>query len=77
MKLPKNYIKDIIPNKIFNKLNDLEFLDYKRVRDYYLRKKFNEMKKIHGSSETITLLVKEFPDLQPETIKKIVYKKID
>ncbi|HOJ37244.1 MAG TPA: hypothetical protein PLI27_05205 [Ignavibacteriales bacterium] len=75
MKLPMNYINDIIPDKIFNKLNELELLDYKRVRDYYLRKKFNELKKIHGSSGTIELLVKEFPDLQPETIKKIIYQK--
>ncbi|HOL80358.1 MAG TPA: hypothetical protein PLP99_01170 [Ignavibacteriales bacterium] len=75
MKLPMNYINDIIPDKIFNKLNELELLDYKRVRDYYLRKKFNELKKIHGSSCTIELLVKEFPDLQPETIKKIIYQK--
>lgn len=75
MKFKKNVIPDIISDEIFDKLNKLNLLDYKNVRDYVLRKKFKELKKEHGSAGAILVLAKEFKELQPDTIKKIVYQK--
>lgn len=75
MKFKKNVIPEIISDEIFDKLNKLNFFDYKRVRDYVLKKKFKELKKEHGSAGAIEILAKEFKELQPDTIKKIVYEK--
>jgi hypothetical protein len=70
-----NPLSDLINDDIYNLLNSRGLINEKSVRDYQIRKKFKQMRtnKI-SASEAIDALREEYPYLQFDTIRKIVYQ---
>ncbi len=71
----KNPLSDLIPDDIYEKLNSRGFINEKSVRDYLIRKKFEALKsqKIQAS-KAIELIREDYPYLQFDTIRKIIYQ---
>ena len=69
-----NPLRDLISDDIYNLLESRGFLNQKSVRDHIIRKKFELLKseKINVF-EAISIIQKEYPYLQTDTIRKIVY----
>ncbi len=70
----RNPLSDLISDEIFTLLDKRGLINYKSVRDYQIRKKFKIMRaqKI-SAAEAIDSLREEYPYLQFDTIRKIVY----
>ncbi len=70
-----NPLSDIIPDEIYTLLKSKGLINEKSVRDHLIRKKFYEMKKNNiNASEAISIIRKDYPYLQFDTIRKIVYQ---
>jgi len=70
-----NPLSDIIPDEIFKKLNSEKLLNFTSVRDHLIRKKYKFYRKNKLSvSQAILKLREDYPYLQFDTIRKIVYK---
>ncbi|MCX7798066.1 MAG: hypothetical protein N2249_05550 [Melioribacter sp.] len=70
-----NPLSDLIPDDIYQKLSSRGFINEKSVRDHLIRKKFAELKaKNMSAAEAIELIREEYPYLQYDTIRKIVYQ---
>lgn len=70
-----NPISELINDDVYTLLTSRGLLDEKSVRDYLIRKKFKDLraKKI-SASNAIEVLREEYPYLQFDTIRKIVYQ---
>jgi hypothetical protein len=70
-----NPLAELISDDIYNLLISRGLIDEKSVRDYMIRKKFKNLRanKI-SASDAIEVLREEFPYLQFDTIRKIVYQ---
>jgi hypothetical protein len=70
-----NPLSDLISDDIFDLLNTHGLIDEKSVRDYQIRKKFKQMRagKI-SAGDAIDSIREEYPYLQFDTIRKIVYQ---
>lgn len=69
-----NPLKDLISDEIYNLLENRGFLNQKSVRDHLIRKKFELLKNENRNVlEAINMIQKEYPYLQTDTIRKIVY----
>ncbi|MHB8928995.1 MAG: hypothetical protein ACYC5R_00165 [Melioribacteraceae bacterium] len=70
-----NPISELINDDVYNLLTSRGLIDEKSVRDYQIRKKFKDLraKKI-SASDAIEALREEYPYLQFDTIRKIVYQ---
>lgn len=75
MKFYKNLIPEFMNDDLFFKLSELGFLDYKRIRDYAIRREFKELRKTKGANESIMIIHNNYPELQIDTIRKIIYIK--
>jgi len=72
-----NPLADLINDQLFLELIKRGVVNEKYVRDYYLRTKFKEMRdKRIGANEAIERLKEEYPYLQFDTIRKIVYQPV-
>jgi hypothetical protein len=74
-RLEKNPLSELIPDDVYFLLTSRGLIDEKSVRDYIIRKKF----KLHRSnkvsaSDAIERLREEYPYLQFDTLRKIVYQ---
>ncbi len=71
----RNPISELINDDVYNLLTSRGLIDEKSVRDYLIRKKFKDLraKKI-SASNAIEVLREEYPYLQFDTIRKIVYQ---
>ena len=70
-----NPLADLISDDVYALLQERGFINEKTVRDYYIRKKFQDLrKKSLNPAEAIDVLREEYPYLQFDTIRKIVYK---
>ncbi|MFC2084598.1 hypothetical protein ACFLS9_06050 [Bacteroidota bacterium] len=71
----ENPLSDLINDEIYEILNSRGLINEKSVRDHIMRKKFKSLRsnKI-SASEAIEELRKEYPYLQFDTIRKIVYQ---
>ncbi len=71
----RNPLAELISDDIYSLLTSRGLIDEKSVRDYIIRKKFKNMrsKKI-SASDSIEALRVEYPYLQFDTIRKIVYQ---
>ncbi len=71
----RNPIAELINDDVYTLLTSRGLIDEKSVRDYLIRKKFKDLraKKI-STSNAIETLREEFPYLQFDTIRKIVYQ---
>ena len=72
----KNPLKLYIPDSIFEFLVKNNLLNEKGVRDFKIRKKFSSLKSEHSTQYAIELLQQDYPYLQYETIRKIIYQKV-
>ena len=71
----ENPLSDLISDEIFDLLNSQGLIDEKSVRDYQIRKKFKQLRagKI-SAGDAIDAIREEYPYLQFDTIRKIVYQ---
>ena len=70
-----NPLSDLISNKTFKILADNGLLNKKSLRDHLIRKKFLELKQKRITViEAIKMIQEDFPYLQFDTIRKIVYQ---
>lgn len=70
-----NPIPELVNDEIYNLLYSRGLINEKSVRDYIIKKRFKNMRdsKIRAS-EAIDSLREEYPYLQFDTIRKIVYQ---
>ncbi len=70
-----NPLSDLINDDIYDLLNSKGLINEKSVRDYLIKLNFREMrqKKI-SATNAIDLIRDEYPYLQFDTIRKIVYQ---
>lgn len=70
-----NPLSDIISDEIYELLKNKGMINEKSVRDHLIRKKFYEMKKNNiNATEAISIIRNDYPYLQFDTIRKIVYQ---
>lgn len=71
----ENPLSDLISDDIYDLLNSHQLIDEKAVRDYHIRKKFRQMRadKI-SAGDAIDNIREQYPYLQFDTIRKIVYQ---
>lgn len=71
----RNPLSELISDDIYNLLNSRGLIDEKSVRDYIIRKKFKTLRsKKVSASDSIEAIRAEYPYLQFDTIRKIVYQ---
>lgn len=71
----ENPLSDLISDDIYDLLNSQGLIDEKSVRDYKIRKKFKQLRASKVSAgDAIDALREEYPYLQFDTIRKIVYQ---
>ena len=69
-----NPLGDIVPDEIYQMLEEHKLLNEKGVRDYKIRKQFKSMRNQDVPAyEAIEELREQHPYLQFDTIRKIVY----
>jgi hypothetical protein len=70
-----NPLSDLISDDIYSLLQTRGLINEKSVRDYTIRKKFQELKTQNiPASEAIERVRNDYPYLQFDTIRKIVYQ---
>ena len=72
----QNPLKSHIPDSIFEFLVKNNLLNEKGVRDFKIRQKFSSLKQQHTTQNAIEILQSDYPYLQYETIRKIIYQKV-
>ncbi|MDP4175371.1 MAG: hypothetical protein Q8933_15460 [Bacteroidota bacterium] len=70
-----NPLKDLISDEIYETLNSKGLINEKAVRDYQIRTKFKQLRASKlSASDAIDRIRDEYPYLQFDTIRKIVYQ---
>ena len=70
-----NPLSDLISDDIFELLDSHGLIDEKAVRDYQIRKKFKHLRASKISAgDAIDTIRQDYPYLQFDTIRKIVYQ---
>ncbi len=70
-----NPLNDLISDEIYELLNAHGLIDEKSVRDYQIRKKFKQLRSTKISAgDAIDVIREDYPYLQFDTIRKIVYQ---
>ncbi len=72
-----NPLKPQLSDDIFQFLLQNNLLREKGIRDYVIRKRFRELKGHHPTYIIIEMLQDEYPYLQYDTIRKIIYQKTE
>lgn len=71
----ENPLSDLIDDKIYELLSSKGLIDEKSVRDYQIHRKFKELRNIKLSvTDAIETIREEYPYLQFDTIRKIIYQ---
>jgi hypothetical protein len=71
----ENPLSDLISDDIFELLDSHGLIDEKAVRDYQIRKKFKQLRASKISAgDAIDTIREDYPYLQFDTIRKIVYQ---
>jgi len=71
----ENPLSELISDDIFDLLDSHGLIDEKAVRDYQIRKKFKQLRSGKLSAgDAIDVIRNEYPYLQFDTIRKIVYQ---
>ena len=71
----ENPIPELINDEIYSLLSSRGLINEKSVRDYLIKRQFHDMRKAKvRASEAIDALREEYPYLQFDTIRKIVYQ---
>ena len=70
-----NPLSDLISNEIYDLLDSQGLIDEKAVRDYQIRKRFKLLRATKVSAgDAIDTIREDYPYLQFDTIRKIVYQ---
>ncbi len=70
-----NPLSALINDNIYELLNSRGLINEKSVRDYIIKSNFREMRKKNiSATNAIDLIRDEYPYLQFDTIRKIVYQ---
>ncbi len=70
-----NPIPDLVNDEIYDLLSNRGLINEKSVRDYLIKKRFRDMRESRvRASVAIDTLREEYPYLQFDTIRKIVYQ---
>lgn len=70
-----NPLAELISDEIYDLLENHNLLNEKGVRDFQIRRKFRSMRDMNVPAyDAIEQLREEYPYLQFDTIRKIVYK---
>lgn len=70
-----NPLAELISDELYEKLESHDLLNEKSVRDFMIRRKFRTLRDGDVPAyDAIELLREEYPYLQFDTIRKIVYK---
>ncbi len=70
-----NPLREFIPDELFYKLQEKGFLNERAVRDYYMKKQFEKLRKHHQPKRIFEMLQQEFPYLSVDTVRKIIYSR--
>ena len=71
----ENPLSDLISDDIYQLLNEHGLIDEKSVRDYKIRKQYRTLRTSKISAgDAIDAIREEYPYLQFDTIRKIVYQ---
>jgi hypothetical protein len=71
----RNPLADLISDETYELLSNRGLIDEKSVRDFLIRRKFKNMRsKKVSACDAIETLRNEYPYLQFDTIRKIVYQ---
>ena len=70
-----NPLREFIPDEVFFLLKEKGFLNDRAVRDFYLKKRFENLKKSHRPKDIFKILQKEVPYLSVDTVRKIIYSR--
>lgn len=71
----ENPLSDLISDDVYKLLNNRGLINEKSVRDYYIRKRFKALRASDVSAaDAIKTLRNDYPYLQFDTLRKIVYK---
>ncbi len=69
-----NPLSELISDEVFNLLSSKGLFNEKSLRDYQIRKQFKKLRKDNiSASDAIDILRKDYPYLQFDTLRKIVY----
>jgi hypothetical protein len=69
-----NPLNDLIADEIYELLNSKGFINQNAARDHFIRKRFRSLRALRISAgDAIDELRKDYPYLQFETIRQIVY----
>ena len=69
-----NPLSELISDETFNLLSSKGLINEKSLRDYQIRKKFKNLRSNNvNASDAIDALRREYPYLQFDTVRKIVY----
>jgi hypothetical protein len=70
-----NPLSDLISDEIYDLLDSHGLIDEKAVRDYQIRKRFKQLRATKVSAgDAIDTIREDYPYLQFDTIRKIVYQ---
>jgi len=76
--LNENPLSDLISDETFERLSNYHLFNQRSVRNYLIKKQFSQLLSSNMSSiSAIGELRKKFPELQHNTILKIIKKKHD
>ncbi|MFO7313495.1 hypothetical protein [Rhodothermus marinus] len=71
----RNPLADLISDEVYQLLVEHDLLDAKSVRDYQIRKRFRQLRAQNVPAyDAIERIQEEYPYLQFDTIRKIVYR---
>ncbi len=69
-----NPISELISDEIFALLKNKNLINEKNLRDYQIKKKFRKLRnQSYSSTEAIETIRQEYPYLQFDSIRKIIY----
>ncbi len=70
----KNPIQNILPDEMYSRLLNMGLLNKKAIRDIEIKKQFVCLRRLGMNSvEAIEIILSEYPYLQFDTIRKIIY----
>jgi hypothetical protein len=72
--LMRNPIRQIISDELYDKLVQLNLLNQKAIRDFEIKQLYLELREAGTrSNDAIEALLEEYPYLQFDTVRKIIY----
>ena len=72
----KNPLSELISDEIYELLDSRGLINQKSVRDYEIRKRFDNLRKKELSAgDAIEIIQEDYPYLQCDSIRKIIYNR--